>query len=154
MDSFDRKILNLVQRNNRLTAEELSKEVGLSSTACQKRLRRLRDNGTIAHDISIISRSVVDSRLSMIIEVTLERKRTDFLNQFKELMLGIPEVMQCYYIVGKVDFILIITAKDMSDYENFTRTYLCQNFNVKCFHTNVVMDDVKLGFNMPLEIVA
>lgn len=152
MDSFDLKLLDLVQKNNRLTAEQLSEKVGLSSTACQKRLKKLRDNGTIAQDISVVNRSAVGRRVTMVVEVTLERERPEFLDQFKKTMLKTPEVMQCYYVTGNADFILILTAKDMKDYEDFTRRFFFQNSNVKRFHTNVVMDDVKVGLSVPLEV--
>lgn len=153
MDSFDLKLLDLVQKNNRLTAEQLSEKVGLSSTACQKRLKKLRDNGTIAQDISVVNRSAVGRRVTMVVEVTLERERPEFLDQFKKTMMKTPEVMQCYYVTGNADFILILTAKDMKDYEDFTRRFFFQNSNVKRFRTNVVMDDVKVGLSVPLEAV-
>jgi len=152
MDSFDVKLLSLIQQNNRLTAENLSAEVGLSPTACQKRLKKLRDNGTIAADISVLSRNAVGRRITLIVEVTMERERPEFLDQFKKTMLATPEVMQCYYVTGNADFILILTAKDMKDYEDFTRRFFFQNSNVQRFHTNVVMDDVKVGLSVPIEV--
>ncbi len=150
MDDFDLKLLSLVQENNRLTADQLGEEVGLSATACQKRLKKLRDKGVIAKDIAVLSRDAVGQRITMIVEVTLERERPEFLDQFKKTMQSTPEVMQCYYVTGNADFIIILTAKDMKDYEDFTRRFFFHNSNVKRFHTNVVMDAVKVGLNIPL----
>ena len=150
MDAFNRKLLNLIQKNNRLTAEELSEKVGLSPTACQKRLRKMRDEGFIAADISVLNREAIGKLITMIVEVTLEREHPEMLDQFKKSMLNTPEVMQCYYVTGNADFILILTAKDMKDYEDFTRRFFFENTNVKRFHTNVVMDDVKVGLSIPI----
>ena len=151
MDDFDAKLLNLVQQDNRLTAEKLSEQVGLSATACQKRLKKLRDCGIIAKDISILSREAVGRRLTLIVEVSVERERPEILDQFKRTMLNSPEVMQCYYVTGNADFIVILTAKDMKDYEDFTRRYFFQNSNIQRFRTNVVMDDVKVSLSVPVD---
>lgn len=151
MDKFDAAILTAVQDNNRLTAEQLSDCVGLSPAACQKRLKKLRDNGTIARDISVLAPEAVARGLTMIVEVTLERERAELIDQFKKTMLSAPEVMQCYYVTGSADFILVLTAKDMKDYEDFTRRYFFQQSNVSRFRTNVVMDRVKVGLAVPVE---
>ena len=154
MDEFDVKLLNLVQQNNRLTAEKLSGDVGLSPAACQKRLKKLRDTGVIARDIAVLSPDAVGRRLTLIVEVTLERERPEMLDKFKRTMQAAPEVMQCYYVTGNADFIVILTARDMKDYEEFTRHYFFQNSNVQRFQSNVVMDDVKVGLNVPVELAA
>lgn len=151
MDEFDAQLLDLVQQNNRLTAEKLSKQVGLSATACQKRLKKLRDDGIIARDISVLSPEAVGRRLTLIVEVTLEREHPEILDQFKRRMLNSPEVMQCYYVTGNADFIVILTAKDMKDYEDFTRRFFFQNSNIQRFRTNVVMDSVKVSLSVPVE---
>jgi Lrp/AsnC family transcriptional regulator, leucine-responsive regulatory protein len=151
MDSFDAKLLNLIQKNNRLTTEQLSEAVGLSSTACQRRLKKFRENGTIAKDISVISADAVGRRMTMIVQVTLEREQPEHLDRFKDSMLNTPEVMQCYYVTGSSEFILILTAKDMHDYENFTRRFLHNNTNIQHFQTNVVIDHVKVGLSIPIE---
>lgn len=151
MDKFDAAILTAVQDNNRLTAEQLSQRVGLSPAACQKRLKKLRDDGTIARDISVLAPEAVARGLTMIVEVTLERERAELIDQFKKTMLAAPEVMQCYYVTGSADFILVLTAKDMADYEDFTRRYFFQQSNISRFRTNVVMDRVKVGLAVPVE---
>ncbi len=151
MDAFDAHLLQLVQQDNRLTAEQLGAAVGLSPTACQKRLKKLRDNKTIAADIAVLSPTAVGRRLTMVVEVTLERERPEILDEFKETMRATPEVMQCYYVTGNADFILILTARDMKDYEDFTRRFFFQNSNVRRFHTNVVMDSVKVGLSIPVQ---
>ncbi len=150
MDDFDAKLLNLVQHDSRLTAEKLSAQVGLSATACQKRLKKLRDQGIIARDISVLSADAIGPRLTLIVEVSVEREHPDILDQFKRTMLKSPEVMQCYYVTGNADFIVILTARDMKDYEDFTRRYFFQNSNIQRFRTNVVMDDVKVSLAVPV----
>ena len=151
MDAFDAKLLNLIQKNNRLTTEQLSEMVGLSPTACQRRLKRFRSDKIISADISVISPEAVGRRLTMIVQISLEREQPEYLDRFKKAMLAIPEVMQCYYVTGSSDFILILTAKDMKDYEEFTRRVFFNNANIQHFVTNVVIDHVKVGLSIPVE---
>lgn len=151
MDRFDAELLNLVQLDNRLTAAELSEKVGLSPSACQRRLRYLRETGVIEKDVSIIAPEKVGQQMTMIVEVSLEREQPDLIDQFKRTMAKQPEVMQCYYVTGDADFILVVTAKNMQDYEEFSRRCFQENLNIRRFQTNVVMDRVKTGFFIPVE---
>lgn len=151
LDGFDLKILNVVQVDNRSTADTLADKVGLSPSACLRRLKRLREEKVIESDIAVISPEAVGRTLTMIVEVTLERERPDIMDEFKRSMRQTPEVMQCYYVTGEIDFILIVTARDMRQYEAFTQLFFFDNPNVRRFHTLVVMDRVKVGLSVPLE---
>lgn len=150
MDEFDARILNLIQDNSRLTAEKLSSLIGLSPAACQKRLKKLRRDGVIAKEVAVLSPEAVGRKLTMIVDVTMEREHPDVLDRFKRTMLATPEVMQCYYVTGDADFIVILTVSDMKEYEEFTRRFFFQNSNIQRFQTNVVMDAVKTGMRVPV----
>ena len=150
LDEFDRKLLEQVQRDNRLTANELSESVGLSPSACQRRLKRLRDDGIIVSDVSILSPGAVGRRLTMIVQVTLVRERPDLIDAFKASMRGTPEVMQCYYVTGDADFVLLLTVPEMEDYEAFIQRFFLGNANIKRFTTMVVMEPVKTGMQIPV----
>lgn len=151
MDRFDAKLLNIVQRNNRLTTEALGKMVGLSQTACQRRLRKLREESIIAEDISVVAPDAIDRRLTMIVQLSIERERPDLLEAFKRSMLATPEVMQCYYVTGIADFVLIVTARDMQDYDEFTKRFFTENPNIRRFQTSVVVNRVKVGLAIPID---
>jgi len=151
LDSFDIKLLNLVQTDTRRTAQELSEAVGLSPSACLRRLNRLRETGVIEAEIAVVSPAAVGHRLTMVVEVSLERERPDIMSDFKKAMRMTPEVIQCYYVTGEVDFILIVAVKSMSDYETFTNDFLFNNKNIKRFNTLVVMDRVKVSLAVPIE---
>jgi hypothetical protein len=100
IDRLNAKILNLVQRNNRLTVEQIGAQVGLSSSACQRRLGRLRQQGVIRGDVALVDPAKVGKKLTMIIDVTLERERAEVITRFKNAMRDHPQVMQCYYVTG------------------------------------------------------
>lgn len=153
MDKFDAAILDAIQGNNRLTAEALSKRVHLSPDSCRKRLAKLRAEGYVDADIAILNPAKLGRGLMLIVEVALTSERPADLDRFRETMKTAPEVMQCYYITGASDFLLILSASDMADYEAFTRCYFFAEENIMKFRTSVVMDRVKTGFSVPLPLL-
>jgi len=84
------------------------------------------------------------------VHVTLERERADLFDAFKDSMRDAPEVTQCYYVTGTTDFVLILNARNMQDYEAFTRRHFYDNPNIQRFQTDVVMDTVKFTTEMPI----
>jgi len=150
IDEFDRKILHHVQRNNQLTSAQLSDLVGLSPTSIQRRLNKLRASKVIEADIAVVSPTAVDRPLMMLVAVELARERSDIIDRFKRAVRDRAEVMSAYYVTGETDFLLIVSAKDMADYEAFTRDFFYNNVDIKGFKTTVVMDRIKASFSLPL----
>ena len=150
LDEYDKKILNQLQQNNRITAEELGNMVGLSTSAVQRRLQRLRQEKIIEADISIISPAAVGFGITCVVDITLHLGNSEVIDGYKKLMNGCAEVMQCYYVTGTYDFVVIINTKDMKHYEEFSKKYFMDNPNVKQFYTHVVMDKVKSGYSVNL----
>ncbi|RUV87042.1 Lrp/AsnC family transcriptional regulator [Mesorhizobium sp. M1A.F.Ca.IN.020.06.1.1] len=151
LDRIDRKILVAVQRNNRLTTEELGELAGLSATACQRRLKRLRDAGVIEADVAIVSPEAVGRPLITLVSISLERDRSDIIDRFKQAIRRTPEIMSAYYVTGEADFVLIISVRDMVEYEAFTRRFFYENPDIKGFSTMVVMDRTKISLALPID---
>ncbi len=150
LDSFDLAILRILQDDNRATSDAIGESVGLSSTACQRRMKRLRAEGVIAKDCAVIAPDVIGGRMTMIVTIVLERGRADIIDAFKRQVQEVPEIQQCFYVTGEHDFVLIVTAKDMAEYERFTRRVFYGNENIQKFNTTVVMERVKTGLAIPL----
>ncbi len=152
IDNLDAKILNLVQENNRLTVEQIGNEVGLSASACQRRLSRLRAEKVITADVSLVDPQKVGKMLTMIIEVTVEREKPDVMKNFKDSMLAHPQVMQCYYVTGDKDFIMIVSVGDMQEFEVFQTQFCTENPAISRFSTSVVVDAIKVGLSVPVAV--
>ena len=152
MDLFDIKILNIIQRDNRQSAEKIADRVGLSPSAVQRRLKRLRKEGIIEAEVAIISPEALGRGLTAIVGVIIDKERrlSQALAEFKKLMLETPEVMQCYDVTGEADFIVIITVKDMPEYETVSRKLFIENPNVRRYKTSLVIRRVKTGTMIPL----
>lgn len=149
LDTLDRKILHEVQLNNQLTSAQISEKIGLSPTSTQRRLNRLRAEKIIEAEVAIVSSAAVGRSLTMMIAVTLERERSDIIDHFKKSVRHEPVVMSAYYVTGDNDFILFVSARDMKEYEEFTRNFLYDNPDIKGFKTTVVMDRIKASFYIP-----
>jgi Lrp/AsnC family leucine-responsive transcriptional regulator len=150
LDEFDKRLLRLLQQNNRRTASELGEVVGLSSSAVQRRLTRLREEKVIEADVSVISPGVAGLGITCVVDIVLVEGHSRALEKFKSAMQQCSEVMQCYYVTGTYDFVIIVNARDMQEYEAFTKKWLMGNPHLKHFYTHVVMDRVKVGYSLPV----
>lgn len=150
MDQLDRKLLNAFQGNTRQTTNALGDEIGLSATACQRRLNRMRKEGVIEKEVAILNPKKVDRSMTLIVEVILERGDSALIAAFKRKVHKLPEVAQCYYVTGRADFFMIVTMRDMEEYDEFTRDVFFDDPAVKSFETSTVMDRTKVGFSLPL----
>jgi Lrp/AsnC family leucine-responsive transcriptional regulator len=150
IDAIDRRLLNLLQQNNRLSADAMAEKIGSSRSSVQRRMGRLRDEGYIDKDISVLSSKLYDERITAIITLNLVSVRADLRNNFQEMMKSLDEVQQCYFVTGTVDFILVISLKNMREYEIFTREKFAENPNVQRYHANIVANRIKVGLNVEL----
>src|SRR5262249_46277956 len=113
------------------------------------RLQRLRAVGVIEREVAIVDPRYAGARLTLIVNVTLQRERHDLIDDFVRAMRRAPEVSQCYYVTGAVDFVLVVVVADMAHYEDFTRRHLFGD-NVARFVTMVTMGRMKFATAQPM----
>jgi len=150
MDVLDKRILKVLQENNRISSEDLGEVIGLSATACQRRLKKLRQSNVINKEIAVLNGIEFDNYVTVIVEVTLKQGATDSIDNFKKKMLDCEQVQQCFYVVGQADFILIVTSKNMLEYEKLTKKLFFVDNNIQKFHSTVSMENVKIGLSIPI----
>jgi Lrp/AsnC family transcriptional regulator, leucine-responsive regulatory protein len=150
LDSFDVAILNLVQDNNQLSSHQIGASVGLSPSAVQRRLKHLRKTGVIMADVALVAPAVAGNRVTIIVEVSLEREQLQQRREFERAVCALPEVVQCYYVTGRADFVLILNMTSMDAYGEFTNAVFFANPNVKQFYTAVVMSTTKFTTRVAL----
>lgn len=151
VDELDAVLLNYLQKDNQMTAQHLGALVNLSTSAVQRRLQRLRRDKVIVADVSVVSPSAVGLGMSCVVEVSLHLGNSAMVDRFKQLILACPQVMQCYYVAGVYDFVVIVNARNMKDYEEFSKKYFMDNPDVKQFYTHVVIDNVKVGYHFTVQ---
>ncbi|SDX70888.1 transcriptional regulator, AsnC family [Pseudomonas syringae] len=150
LDSYDRKILNVLQVNNRISQRELAEEVNLSPSAVNRRISALEAAGVIQFNVSIVDPALVGRPITIIVEVKLENERLDLLDEIKKRFVSCPQVQQVYYVTGDFDFLLVMNVRDMGEYEQLTRELFFFG-NIKQFKTFVAMQNNKRTFAIPIE---
>jgi Lrp/AsnC family transcriptional regulator, leucine-responsive regulatory protein len=150
LDELDRKILAAVQVDNQQPLRKIARSVNLSTPAVARRLQRLRARKVIDSDVSALNAAAVGRPLTVIVEVSVESEILAQLDAVRRRFIACPAVQQCYYVTGDVDFVLILTLRDMSEYEELTRSLFFSGGNVRQFRTLVVMQRAKVGTAVPL----
>ena len=151
LDKFDRGILAILQADARRSAESIGAQVGLSASAVQRRLARLREEAVIAAEIAVVDPRRVGRPLTVIVDVEVERERPELLHALKQWIAAEPAIQQAWYVTGEGDYVLIVTARDMEEYEALTKRLLEDNPNVRRFHTRVALGTLKRGLALPME---
>lgn len=151
IDSIDRMLLCLLQKNALLSSEILGSEVGLSATAAKRRVNKMRKSGVIHRDVSLLDAKQLGFDVFSLVFVSLERDRRDIVHSFKKAVERESRIMQAFYTTGDADFVLLVVSRSLSDYEVFTQDFFWKNSNIKNFKTMVVMDSVKLGYELPIQ---
>lgn len=150
LDEFDLKILRLVQQDNQTPQRVIADKIGLSPPAVARRLQHLREAKYIRSDISVLDETAIGRPLTIVVHVTTDNERLDLLDGMKERFSKCPQVQQCYYVTGEMDFILILNVRDMAEYNELTRTLFFEGGNVRSFRTCVSMENVKTYGSIPV----
>jgi Lrp/AsnC family leucine-responsive transcriptional regulator len=149
MDQIDRKILSLFQNDTRRTAESIGADVGLSAAAVQRRLKRLREEGTIRAEIAELDGAALGVPITCIVTLSMAAP-PKHLDDFKREMRALAEVQQIYHVTGSNDFVLVVTAASMEAYGKFARAWFEMNKHIARYETHVVLDRVKTTLTLPL----
>ncbi|WP_104205263.1 Lrp/AsnC family transcriptional regulator [Billgrantia saliphila] len=152
MDRLDLRILDQLQQDASLTNQALAERVGLSPSACLKRVRRLRESGVIQREVAILAPEALGASLHMVVEVTMVRDDRTLYRRFTQRMEAAPEVMQCYQVTGEVDFVLIVSVADMESYDRFCDNVLDAGQDVHKFRTLISRKRTKFQTRLPLGI--
>jgi Lrp/AsnC family transcriptional regulator, leucine-responsive regulatory protein len=150
LDALDRKILARYQHDTRVPAQVIGAAVGLSAAAVQRRLKRMREEGVIVAETAQLAPARVGYPTTCIVGVRLEREGTAETARFKRAMAQHDQVQQCYGVTGDVDYMLVVLARDIADFEAFAQRALYSDANVKSFTTFVCLDRVKVGVGTPI----
>jgi Lrp/AsnC family leucine-responsive transcriptional regulator len=153
VDGIDRRILALYQHDTRRIAASIGAEVGLSAAAVQRRLKRLRADGTIAAEIAVLDKRVIGpSIITCIVTLSMASAPAPgkHLDGFRRQMVEHPMVQQCYHVTGTSDFIVIVIADGMESYGAFVRRWFESNEHVIRFDTHVALERVKVGLALPI----
>ena len=150
LDSIDWKILNLLQNDARVTNIELSRAIGLSASPCLARVKALEKSGHISRYVSLVDSLKVGLKLSVFINVTLERQVESALERFEESIKLRPEVMECYLMTGESDYLIRVVVADIQILEDFILNFLSKISGIGNIKSSFALKQVKYKTALPL----
>lgn len=124
LDQIDKKILNILQEDSSQSLQSISDKVGLSLSACSRRIKDYEDNGLIEKKVTILNPQKLEKRSEVFVEITLESQSEKLLGQFEAMVKDTDIISECYLMSGGFDYLIKLYVKDVEDYENIHRKIL------------------------------
>ncbi len=143
LDRYDRKILDIVAEDGRITLTDLAERVGLSKTPCQVRFRQLVLDGYIEGFRAILNPAKLGFNHIAFVEVKLSSTNEQALQRFNDEIINIKEVEECHMIAGRYDYLVKVRTTDIMSYRRILGEYISSIPNVASTSTNVVMEPIK-----------
>ena len=150
LDRTDLKILDLLQKNGRLTMTELAHQVGLSATPCTERVRRLERDGVITGYHARVNPNSVKASLLVFVEISLAYKSGDIFEEFRRAALRLPNVLECHLVSGDFDYLIKARISEMASYRKLLGSTLLTMPNVRESKSYIVMEEIKETLSLPI----
>ena len=154
LDAVDAKILVLIQHDAGLSVAEIAERVGLSSSPCWRRIKRLEDTGIIQRRVTILDREKLGLGFEVYCTAKLSLPTKENLDQFEQAVAKWPEVVQCATVTGAADYELRIVTRDMHAFDDFLRDKILSLGLVSNIESRIVIRSVKNTTAAPLGLVS
>lgn len=149
LDKIDHAILGHLQKDGRLSNVELANLVGLSESACLRRVKGLHDRGVISHYAAHLHASALGLSGTVFVRVSLEHQQEEKLREFESAVKKVQEVMECYLMSGDVDYMMRVVVRDTADYERI-HNILTRLPGVDRVHSSFALRSVLRRTRLPL----
>ena len=154
LDSIDARILDLIQHDAGLSVAEIAERVGLSSSPCWRRIKRLEDDGVILRRVTVLDREKLGLNFEVYCTVKLSLPTKDNLDTFEQSVRRWPEVVQCATVTGAADYELRILTRDMHAFDDFLRDKILSLGLVSNIESRIVIRSVKNTTAAPLGLIS
>ncbi|SDV50894.1 winged helix-turn-helix transcriptional regulator [Chitinasiproducens palmae] len=151
IDRIDRRILGALQADGRMSLKDLAERVGLSTTPCAERVRRLERDGFITGYYARLNPALLGASLLVFVEITLDHKNGNMFEQFRREVLKVPEVLECHLVSGDFDYLIKARIGEMADYRKILGNVLLQLPGAVQSRTYMVMEEVKETLALKLD---
>ncbi len=149
LDAVDRKILELLQADGRMSLAELAEKVGLSPSPCLRRVRMLED-GVISRYVAVLDQRAVGLPVSVFVSIKLEKQRQESLDRFAKAIERWPEVLECYLMTGSRDYWMRVVVPDLDAYERFVKQKLTRVEGIASIESSFALEQVKYTNVLPV----
>ena len=149
-DGTDRRILEVIQEDARISNTELADRIGLSPSPCWRRVRTLEDNGVIERYVTLVNAKAVGLPITVFATVTLEKQVESALESFEKAVTERPEVMECNLMPGEFDYLLRVVVPDLTAYERFLMDHLTRIKGIASIKSSFSLKQVSYKTALPL----
>jgi len=150
-DRGDIQILHTLQSDGRISNQDLADRVGMSTSPCWRRVRRLEESGVITGYQAVLDRKKVGLGVLAFVEVQIDSHSEAEARQFEQEVLKLDEVVACYSVAGGADFLLQVVAKDLDTYAEFAMAVVRRLPRIKAMQTTFVLKEIKPLTALPLK---
>ena len=150
IDKVDREIIRLLQADAELSAAAVGERIGLSQSPCWRRIQRLKDDGLIQGQLMRFDRKKLGFDILVFAQVKLTAHGRSKVPEFAETIREFPEVQECHLVLGNIDFLLRIVARDIEEYERFFFEKLSHLAEIQEVHSNIVLSEIKYTTQLPI----
>jgi DNA-binding Lrp family transcriptional regulator len=154
IDAIDAKILDLIQRDAALSVAELADRVGLSSSPCWRRIKRMEEQGIIDKRVTLLNHEKLGLNFSVVANVKLQLPSRENLEKFEQAVRRWPEVIECMTVTGAVDYVMRVVTTDMHAYDNFLRDKILALGLVSDIQSRIIVNVCKRTTAAPLGLVS
>lgn len=147
LDKLDVRLLDALQKNNRVSVAELCDTIGLTTATCHRRLKRIRESGIILKETALVDPHLSARPLTVIIEITLVQNQL----AFEERLSRLNEISICWAVSGPADFIAVGHFRDIDHYRTFMLAEFIEDENVKRQKSMIVVDRIRFNLEMEFE---
>ncbi|WP_330924044.1 winged helix-turn-helix transcriptional regulator [Candidatus Sororendozoicomonas aggregata] len=150
LDRIDLSILRVLQENGRISYVELADRVGLSTTPCMERVKRLEREGIILGYSARLNPSCLKAGLLVFVEISLYNKSDNIFEEFRRAVIALPNVLECHLVSGQFDYLVKARISEMASYRELLSDILLKLPGVRDSKSYVVMDELKETLSLPI----
>jgi Lrp/AsnC family transcriptional regulator len=153
LDKQDIAILKVLQQDANVSSTDLAERVGLSQSPCWRRVNQLEEAGVIQGRVARLARKKLGLEVLVVVNVKLASHGWQSLPKFKQRVVSFPEVLQCFLVMGDIDFILLVATRSVEEYNSFVQGKLAQIPGVQSIDSRIVIEETKNTTELPLGLI-
>lgn len=152
MDTLDGRIIRQLQRDSSKPIAELASDIGLSASACHRRIKLMEEDGLIEGYVAKIDRAKLGLKIMVFVEIALTSQSQELLDAFEKAIMRYEDILECHLTSGDADYIVRIAARDVADYDQIHRNCLAKLPGVSSMHTSFILRSIKGTQEFPVRI--
>ena len=153
MDTIDKKILKIIQKNSNTSLSDLSKRVGISSTPCWNRVRKLEEEGVIKAKITVLNNKKINLPITVFLSVSISSQQDEWIKKFTDTIMKYDEIIEVYRLASSTaDYLLKIVASSIENYDEFQQK-LINEIEFTNMTSSISLKEIKKNYYLPLDYI-